>query len=54
MPAGVARQKEAERAQLASNVDTATQAATNCAAKNAALFDIGNEILDRFQHMTVG
>jgi chromosome segregation ATPase len=52
--ATTARAKEAERAQLASRVDGATQAATSCVAKNAALFKIGNEILDRYQHMDLG
>jgi chromosome segregation ATPase len=52
--ASVARSKEAERVQLSAKVDGATQQETSCEAKNTALFKIGNEILDRYQHMDLG
>lgn len=52
--ATVARAKEAERAQLATKLDGLTKTATSCAAKNDALFKVGNEILDRYQHMDFG
>lgn len=46
--AGVARAKEAERAQLAARLEGLSQQATACEAKNAELFRVGNEILDRY------
>jgi chromosome segregation ATPase len=52
--ATVARAKEAERAQLAAKTDGLTQQATSCEAKNAELFKIGSEILDRYAHIGVG
>jgi predicted RNase H-like nuclease (RuvC/YqgF family) len=52
--AGVARAKEAERAQLAAKADGLAKQATACEAKNGDLFKIGNEILDRYAAMGFG
>lgn len=51
--ANVARSKEKERAQLAAQVDGLTQRATTCESKNAALFNIGLEILERLKNVSV-
>ncbi|SEH32931.1 hypothetical protein [Magnetospirillum fulvum] len=44
----VARAKEAERAQLAGQTETLTRRAESCETKNAALYKVGAEILDRY------
>lgn len=49
--ANVARAKEAERAQLATQVPPLTQRLTACETKNVALFKVGNEILARYASM---
>lgn len=49
-----ARAKEAERAKLATQVGGLTQRATSCEAKNAELFKVGNEILDRYKNVDFG
>jgi len=46
--ANVARAKEAERARLASENQALDQRAASCETKNAALFMVGGEILDRY------
>ena len=51
--ATVARTKEAERAQLAGQTAGLTQRAESCEAKNAALFKVGNDILDRLKNISV-
>jgi chromosome segregation ATPase len=49
-----ARAKEAERAKLATQIGDLTQRATSCEAKNAELFKVGNEILDRYKNVSFG
>lgn len=44
----VARAKEAERAQLAGQTETLVRRSESCEAKNAALYKVGAEILDRY------
>jgi chromosome segregation ATPase len=50
----VARAKEAERAKLATDNDTLTQRATGCETKNAELYKVGSEILDRLENVSIG
>ncbi len=52
--ANVARAKETERAQLATQVPPLTQRLTACEAKNVALFKVGNEILARYAGIGLG
>lgn len=51
--ANMARSKESERAQLAAQLEGLTQRATTCEAKNAALFNVGKEILERLKNVSV-
>lgn len=51
--AGVARAREAERARLAVAAEGVQQRAAACEAKNAALFKVGTEILDRLKAINV-
>lgn len=50
----VARNKEGERAQLAARVQGVSKQATDCEAKNTALVKVADEILDRYEHISVG
>jgi chromosome segregation ATPase len=47
--AAVARNREAEREQLAGQLRAAAESEALCREKNEALFTVGNEILDRWQ-----
>ncbi len=51
--AEVARAKEAERLRLAGERDGLDKRASSCEVKNAALFKLGNEILDRLKAVDV-
>ncbi|WP_146002681.1 hypothetical protein [Telmatospirillum siberiense] len=51
--AEVARAREAERARLAGAVEGLTKRGETCEAKNALLFKVGNEILDRLKDVDV-
>src|SRR5262249_27535298 len=50
----VARAKEAERLKLAQEAAKLSQRATGCETKNAELFKVGNEILDRYAAVGFG
>ena len=52
--AGVARTKEAERAKLAAQVENMTKQLANYKEKNAALYKVGLEILDRYAGIGIG
>lgn len=51
--AGVARAKETERVQLAAVVEGLEKRASSCEAKNTALFEAANEVLDRLKNISV-
>lgn len=51
--AGVARAKETERVQLTAVVEELEKRATSCEAKNTALFEAANEVLDRLKNISV-
>lgn len=50
----VARAKEAERAKLATDDAALSKRATGCETRNAALYKVGSEILDRLQKVSLG
>ena len=52
--AGIARAKEDERARLASEAIVLKRTVTDREAKNIALFNVSNEILDRFENYALG
>lgn len=51
---GIATAKEGERAKLASEIVSAKHTITDRERKNIALFNVANEILDRYQSYSLG
>lgn len=51
--ANIARTTEAARAQLEAQNVVLTERATSCEVKNAELFNVGNEILDRYSGVSL-
>lgn len=52
--ANIARTTEAARAQLEAQNSVLNERATSCEVKNAELFNVGNEILDRYSGVGLG